>query len=230
MPMERWNYLACALCVLCLLSCSLVGPRMSGRTRVLVATEEPAPSLVERATPEPELERAPAPAPAPRRLGGPHSPSAVEWIEARFLRYRSGLSRAQIRRVAETVVAEAERHGLDWELVLAVIRIESAFYNFARSEAGALGLMQIMPATGEELASELGIAWRGEETLFNPVTNVRMGTAYLRYLYRTFGRWDRALAAYNWGPGEIGRRLEVGEPLPTLYSTKVLALLPARRT
>ncbi len=222
--MRDWKHAAAAISVSCLLSCSLIGPeRGPGPASAPPAARDLGPLEACVSCPPPGSEQAP-----PREA--PHYPGPIEWIESRFLAYQTGLSRHEIRRVAETVVAESERHGLDWELVLAVIRIESGYFNFARSSVGALGLMQIMPGTGEELARRLEIPWRGERSLFDPIINVRMGTAYLRELHTQFGRWDRALAAYNWGPGAIGRRLLLGEPVPSLYSTKVLALLEAPRS
>ena len=58
-----------------------------------------------------------------------------------------------------------------------MIHIESRGDAFALSPAGAMGLMQIMPTTGEELASKFGILWIGPQTLFHPVLNIRMGIA-----------------------------------------------------
>ncbi len=156
-------------------------------------------------------------------------PGAVEWVQARFLRYQSRLAPFEVREVAKTIVAEAERLGLELDLVLAVIHTESGFHNFARSPVGALGLMQIMPETGEMLAQELNVDWQGPDTLFDPVVNVRLGTHYLASLHKKYGSWDRALAAYNWGPERIDRRLRAGAPLPVRYVTQVTAHLQSPR-
>ena len=86
-----------------------------------------------------------------------------------------------------------------------------------------MGLMQVMPETGEMVARELEIPWQGEATLFDPVLNVEIGTRYLRYLHSRFGTWDRALAAYNWGPDRIEWRLRRGRPLPARYVHAVMA-------
>ena len=91
------------------------------------------------------------------------------------------------------------------------MHVESRFYNFAVSPVGAIGLMQVMPETGEELAARLGIHWVGPQTLFDPTVNVRLGVAYLRELSDRYdGNLPTALAAYNWGPGHIDRRLRLG--------------------
>jgi soluble lytic murein transglycosylase-like protein len=93
-------------------------------------------------------------------------------------------------------IEEAARaHGLDPRLVVAVANRESAWNPKAISNAGACGIMQIMPAT----ARFLGIA-----DIFEPRANIFAGTRYLRALLDTFhGDLDLALAAYNAGPGAV---------------------------
>jgi soluble lytic murein transglycosylase len=149
-------------------------------------------------------------------------------IEALLERMQTGLNAAERRATARAIGQEAERNGLDVELVLAVIHIESAYDNFARSRVGALGLMQVMPATGEMLARQHGLAWYGPDTLFDPATNVQLGCRYLAALLERYGRLDAALAAYNWGPGAIDRRLARGSGLPREYPALVLAKLQAQ--
>ena len=163
--------------------------------------------------------------PSPNGHAVPDGPPIERWIAHQLLQYQTGLGRAEIENVARTIEAECRRAGLRRDLVLAVMRTESGFYNWARSRAGALGLMQIMPATGEMLARQLKIEWAGPETLFDPVVNVRLGVAYLTDLHRRFGTWHRALAAYNWGPAAIHRRLRRGHKLPVRYAARVLAAL-----
>lgn len=146
-------------------------------------------------------------------------------VEALLARYMTGLAPFEVRRTAEALIREAKRNGVEASLVLAVIHTESGYFNFARSSVGALGLMQIMPATGEMLAREAGIPWTGAEMLFDPELNLRFGTRYLALLHARYGNWTRALAAYNWGPGAIDRRLADGEVLPVQYTDRVYARL-----
>ena len=93
----------------------------------------------------------------------------------------------------------------------------------------ARGLMQIMPATGEELARRLGHPWHGPDALFDPTLNLKLGTAYLRQLLNRYnGNVETALAAYNWGPGHIDRRIASGVSLPRLYPQLVRDALERR--
>jgi soluble lytic murein transglycosylase len=90
----------------------------------------------------------------------------------------------------------ARLHGLPPALVKAVIRAESNFDPGARSDKGAIGLMQLMPQTAEALGIE--DPWHAEE-------NVRGGTAYLRSMVNRYGDVRLALAAYNAGPQAVDR-------------------------
>lgn len=148
--------------------------------------------------------------------------AAVARILDRFAMRHTALSAREREALARTIVREARAHDLEPDLVMAVIEVESAGYPLAVSHVGALGLMQLMPATGEELAGKLGIEWMGPDTLFDPKVNVRLGTAYLRELSDRYrGDVNLALAAYNWGPGRIDRRLRRGATVPSLYIEQV---------
>ena len=94
-------------------------------------------------------------------------------------------------------IAAAQRHGLDPNLVLAVVSVESAFKPDAVSHKGAQGLMQLMPATAKEL---------GVTDALDPAQNLDGGTRYLRQLVAMYGGdLGKALAAYNAGPGAVKR-------------------------
>lgn len=137
--------------------------------------------------------------------------------------HRSGLSQREIDQVAIAMIHEAHARQLEPTLILALVKVESGFDNFAVSPKGACGLMQIIPATGEALAEELGIRWVGRRTLFDPVANVRIGVAYLQMLLRRYnGDLETALAAYNSGPGRIDDFVRSGNRLPVGYSSRVL--------
>jgi soluble lytic murein transglycosylase len=136
----------------------------------------------------------------------------------------TGLLPAELSRVSVAIAAESSRADLPIELVLALIQVESSGYNFAVSRVGAMGLMQLMPATAEGVARRIGLRWVGSAMLFDPVSNVRLGVPYLRELLDRYGSVTTALAAYNWGPTRIAERLRQGEPVPALYARRVLSV------
>ncbi len=169
-----------------------------------------------------------SPLPAPHAASGAAQPAgsgadpSVAAVAEYLASRNTGLIREESDALARTLVAEARRHGLDLALVMAVMHVESRFHNFAISPVGAVGLMQILPSTGEELARKEGVPWRGSQTLLEPSTNVRLGTAYLRELLDRYdGDLWAALAAYNWGPGHVDRRIQEGVALPSGYPSLV---------
>ncbi len=119
----------------------------------------------------------------------------------------SGLPDRQQRRLAAAIVREAKRNNVDPLLVVAVIRCESSFNNYAVSHVGAMGLMQVMPDTGTYLAEKAGWPLRRHTNLFDSELNVELGTAYLADLINRFGSIEKALVAYNAGPGLAKRIL-----------------------
>ena len=117
-----------------------------------------------------------------------------------FRRYSDRDERSQyVERMpyGRTVATVAERYGLDPLLVIAVIEAESGFDRNAVSPMGALGLMQVMPSTAEQL---------GAEDPFDPAVNIALGCRYLRSLLDQFdGDLKLALAGYNAGGGAVER-------------------------
>ena len=98
----------------------------------------------------------------------------------------------------------AKLQDLDPALVSAVILEESRFDTQALSVSGARGLMQIMPATGRDIAKKLKVRPYGDQNLFEPETNIRMGSWYLARLLEDFGgKMFLAVAAYNAGPRAV---------------------------
>ncbi len=102
-----------------------------------------------------------------------------------------------------------------------LIRQESSFRPDVKSPAGALGLMQILPATGAEVARDLKIKdFSAPESLLMPEINIRIGSTYLSRLIKNFGgNVPLALAAYNAGPGRMRRWLNARKDLSPIEST-----------
>ncbi|MBQ8357187.1 MAG: lytic transglycosylase domain-containing protein [Clostridia bacterium] len=97
----------------------------------------------------------------------------------------------------------AAEFDVPFPLVLAVIRTESDFLPDVVSDAGACGLMQLMPDTYRYLRDETFCEERSDNAIFDPAVNIRYGTYYLSYLFGKFGNWFTALAAYNAGEGRV---------------------------
>lgn len=112
----------------------------------------------------------------------------------------------------------AQRHRVDYQLIKAVIAAESAFNPAALSPKGAVGLMQLMPATASRFGVTADARQTIEQKLADPATNIGAGTRYLRYLLDLFpGRTDLALAAYNAGEGAVQR---AGNRIPQYEETQ----------
>ncbi len=111
------------------------------------------------------------------------------------------------RDYSEYVEQYARQYGVPEAVVYAVIKTESSFSSGAVSDAGAVGLMQIMPDTFNWLMTmtkeslEAGM-------LYDPATNIKYGTYYLSYLYLRYNSWDEVFAAYNAGHGNVDEWLE----------------------
>lgn len=124
--------------------------------------------------------------------------------------------------LAQVITTRSELYGFDPMLVLAIIQTESNFEKTARSNKGAMGLMQVLPTTAFRLSKELEGHWRGTKRLFEPEFNVDMGTLYLSKMMNLFGDLSIALEAYNQGPGRVQARLNTGRGFFRQYSREVM--------
>jgi len=117
---------------------------------------------------------------------------------------------AERSRPYESLITEHSRaQGVRADLVRAVMQVESGFNPYARSPKGAMGLMQLMPATAKQY---------GVRNAFNPTENVRAGVAYLRELLDRYqDNEELALAAYNAGPGAVDKH---GQTVPPYRETQ----------
>jgi soluble lytic murein transglycosylase len=103
----------------------------------------------------------------------------------------------------EIIVGHAKNYDLDPALLAAVIYRESKFDPDARSDSGAIGLMQLLPDTAKGIAIHTGGSKFVVSDLENPEINIRYGSFYLRRLIRKYGNVRLALAAYNAGQRNV---------------------------
>lgn len=103
----------------------------------------------------------------------------------------------------------AEKYQVDSWLLMAIARRESAFNPHARSHAGALGLMQLMPGTARDMARKAGVSLKNTEAVLDPAINIELGSRYMASLLERYGdNRILALAAYNAGPHRVDRWLD----------------------
>ena len=116
--------------------------------------------------------------------------------------------------VAFPVVHVPADQQANWVMVHAIARQESQFDRAAVSRAGARGLMQLMPATARQTATQMGLTMASTDQLNSDTDfNLSVGGTYFARLYRQYGSYPLAVAAYNAGPGNVNRWLAAnGDP------------------
>ena len=113
----------------------------------------------------------------------------------------------------DSFLTQARRSNIPLSWGLAIARQESAFMPDARSPSGALGVMQLLPATARQVAKQLGVRYAHSGSLTQPALNIQLGTHYLGQMLRKFAN-NRivASAAYNAGPNRVSRWLNPALP------------------
>lgn len=110
----------------------------------------------------------------------------------------------------EELLAASEEFSIDPCMLAALVYVESSYQADAVSPVGAIGLMQIMPETGQWLSGKIEL--EGDYTvdrLYDPAVNLRLGCWYLDYLYTRYdGQWQEALTAYIAGQGQVDKWLK----------------------
>ncbi|NOY23745.1 MAG: lytic transglycosylase domain-containing protein [Acidobacteria bacterium] len=123
--------------------------------------------------------------------------------------------------LARIIAKESLDSGFSVEFVMAVMKTESSFNKYAKSPVGAVGLMQLMPATGKAIARDYGIVLDGNDALYNPELNVTLGIRYLKRLATRFKDMNLVLAAYNMGPTRF-RTYRQDDGYPVFKYTKLV--------
>jgi soluble lytic murein transglycosylase len=116
-------------------------------------------------------------------------------------------------RYEQIVRGHARNYDLDAALLAAVIYQESKFKADAHSKSGAIGLMQLLPATAEGIALHTGGSAFRLEDLYNPEINIRYGAWYLHNLFQKYRDERLVLAAYNAGQGNVDRWRAEGDAI-----------------
>jgi hypothetical protein len=145
-------------------------------------------------------------------------------IRVEHLTRKTGITEEMASRIVAAVDLECLNYDCDPNLIIGLIIVESWGNPNAESRVGALGLMQVMPATGKYIARTSGFKWSGVEGLRAVESNISYGTWYLDYLLHKFGGDEHAaISAYNWGPENIRSRIKNAKKLPQVYPGKVYA-------
>ncbi|MBQ4854971.1 transglycosylase SLT domain-containing protein [Rhodanobacter sp. B2A1Ga4] len=126
------------------------------------------------------------------------------------------------------LVPQAAQAGIEPAWAYGILRAESAWMSDAQSGADARGLMQLLPATAALVAKRNGLDWGGGDTLYDPATNIALGTRYLAQMAARFnGSPWLASAAYNAGPNKVEQWLAArGTLAPDLF----VATIPYKET
>ncbi|MCK4631837.1 MAG: transglycosylase SLT domain-containing protein [candidate division Zixibacteria bacterium] len=136
--------------------------------------------------------------------------------------FQIGFDETEVLKLADVIYDESSRYRYDPMFVLAIILTESSFKKGQKSNVGARGLMQVVPFVGRDLAQRSGVDWQGSETLFEPETNIKLGTLHLFEQILKFGDIKKALVAYNMGETRLRGLLRKQRPMPKTYLNKVM--------
>lgn len=131
------------------------------------------------------------------------------------------LSTYEISDLSHFLLRKSEQYQISPVLVLSLIDVESNYRKAAISHRGAVGMMQLMPETAQQMAKISGLEWNGPSVLQDPKANIEYGLQYLVFLKQRFSEPEHILTAYNMGPYAVRKKLESGEALPRKYYDRV---------
>ena len=114
------------------------------------------------------------------------------------------------QKYSEYVEKYAMEYELDPLLVYSIIKAEGNFKSTAKSNSGAIGLMQVMLSTAQEIGTKLEIEDITEEKLYEPEINIRIGICYFKNLLEKYNNYNLAIIAYNAGMGNLDNWLDQG--------------------
>lgn len=130
------------------------------------------------------------------------------YMEERLKASNRGIDGELVDEIITVFWDQIKEYNFEPEKCIAWIEQESSFRITAVSYKGAIGLAQIMPATGKEMARKMNIDWRGAETLMDPVTNLKIGFCYLNWCRErpAVKTEHQIFSAYFWGIGNLQKK------------------------
>lgn len=136
-------------------------------------------------------------------------------------------SSAEITDLSYFIQQKSREYEMSPILLLSLIEVESGYRVTAVSRRGAVGLMQLLPATAQEIAEDIGLRWPGPDILVNPKANIEFGLRYLAALKQQFSGLEHVLTAYNIGPRALKRKLRNGDDISLAYFERVMGTMRA---
>ena len=146
---------------------------------------------------------------------------AVDLIVSHLAEKNALIPDEELREVARTMYDASRRYAVDYRLVLAVMDAESNFRHDVVSDAGAIGIMQVMPVVARTFSQEVGIPYE-RDVLRCPHANVRFGVYYLSWLSRHYDNDYAILYAYNVGYTRARQNMQRSSEPKTWYTRKVM--------
>jgi soluble lytic murein transglycosylase-like protein len=136
--------------------------------------------------------------------------------------FQIGFSDDEVSRLTDVIYSESNKYEYDPMFILAVILTESSFKKGQKSSVGARGLMQVVPFVGKDVATRAGVNWEGSTTLFEPESNIKLGTLHLFEQILKFGDVKKAILSYNLGESRLRGLIRTNKPLPGNYLKKIM--------
>ncbi|MCP4684379.1 MAG: lytic transglycosylase domain-containing protein [bacterium] len=136
--------------------------------------------------------------------------------------FQIGFNEEEIGHLTDVIYSESTKYKYDPMFILAVILTESSFKKGQVSPKGASGLMQVMPFVGADVAPRAGVDWEGSSTLYEPESNIKVGTLHLFEQILKFKDVKKALVAYNMGETRLRSLMRKNRPLPKTYLNRVV--------
>ncbi len=136
--------------------------------------------------------------------------------------FQIGFNDDEVKQLSNVIYNESKKFHYDPMFILAIILTESSFIKGQKSWAGARGLMQLKPFVGRDVAPKAGVNWEGSNTLFQPESNIKLGSYFLFEQILKFGDVKKAILAYNIGETRLRGLIRKNAPIPSKYFDKVM--------